>query len=76
MGILAVLPPEPIRAHLDRHDFSRWIADVFRDNPLAAHVRDLEARAGTEAVKDLGADIAQSIRARYETAAERGLSSQ
>ena len=74
MGILTVLPPEPIRAHLERHDFSRWLADVFRDNPLAAHVRDIEDRAATDDAKDLGADIAQSIRARYETAAEREVS--
>jgi hypothetical protein len=28
---------------IHRHNFSRWIADVFRDGPLAARVRGLEA---------------------------------
>ena len=42
MGLLAALPSDRIRAHLLRHDFSRWLADVFRDNPLAAHVREIE----------------------------------
>jgi len=70
MGLLVTLQPERIRAHLLRHDFSRWLADVFRDHPLAAHVRELEGRASVEDVRDVTADIAQSIRARYETAEE------
>jgi len=70
MGLLVALQPERIRAHLLRHDFSRWLADVFRDHPLAAHVRELEGRASVEDVRDVTADIAQSIRARYETAEE------
>ena len=74
MGLLAALPSDRIRAHLQRHDFSRWLGDVFRDNPLAAHVRDIEARASVEDATDIAADIAQSIRARYETAAERPVS--
>ncbi len=68
--LLAALQPERIHAHLLRHDFSRWLADVFRDHPLAVHVRDLEGRVATEDAKDIAADIAQSIRARYETAVE------
>jgi hydroxymethylpyrimidine pyrophosphatase-like HAD family hydrolase len=74
MGLLAALPPERLQGHLQRHDFSRWLADVFRDNPLAGHVRDLEGRVSTEDTREIAADIAQSIRARYEVAAERGSS--
>jgi hydroxymethylpyrimidine pyrophosphatase-like HAD family hydrolase len=70
VGLLSAFPVERIRSHLARHDFSRWLADVFRDHPLARHVRELERRAATEDAKMLAADIAQSIRARYETAAE------
>jgi len=66
MGLLSAFPPERIQNHLLRHDFSRWLADVFRDHPLAGHVRDLERRAASEDARDLAADIAQSIRARYE----------
>jgi len=72
MGLLAALPSAQIQAHLQRHDFSRWLRDVFRDNPLGTHVRGLEDRAATEDAKDIATDIAQSIRARYETLAERG----
>lgn len=70
MGLLSAFPPERIKSHLMRNDFSRWLADVFRDHPLAGHVRDLERRAATDDAKVLAADIARSIRARYETAAE------
>ena len=44
IGLLAVLPAGHIEGHLERHDFSRWLTDVFRDMPLASHVRRLEAR--------------------------------
>lgn len=70
MGLLAALPPERIQAHLKRHDFSRWLAHVFRDNSLAAHIRRLEEGVDTEAAEDIAADIAQAIRARYETPAD------
>jgi hydroxymethylpyrimidine pyrophosphatase-like HAD family hydrolase len=70
MGLLSAFPPERIQSHLLRHDFSRWLADVFRDHPLAGHVRDLERRAASEDARVLAADIAQSIRARYEIPSE------
>jgi hydroxymethylpyrimidine pyrophosphatase-like HAD family hydrolase len=70
IGLLATLPADEIAAHLARHDFSRWIEDVFRDGRLAAHVRDVEDRTdGEEARASLDA-IAQAVRARYETTAE------
>ena len=70
MGLLAALPSARIQSHLERHDFSRWLADVFRDSPLASHVRTIETRVGTKDARDLAADIAQAIRARYETATD------
>jgi hypothetical protein len=66
VGLLAALPPRVLDGHLHRHDFSRWIADVFRDGPLAARVRVLEASVSTEASTDVAAEIDQAIRARYE----------
>lgn len=70
MGLLATLPAARIHSHLERHDFSRWLADVFRDMPLASHVHGVEDRVATEEVRDVVADIAQAIRARYETVVE------
>ncbi len=66
MGLLAALPEDRLRPHMQRHDFSRWLADVFRDHSLAARVRDLEGTASTEDTRDIAASIAQAIRARYE----------
>ena len=71
MGLLAVIPAGHIDGYLERHDFSRWLTDVFRDMPLASHVRRLEERAGIDEAKDIAEDIVQSIRARYEPAADR-----
>jgi hydroxymethylpyrimidine pyrophosphatase-like HAD family hydrolase len=70
MGLLASMPDSSVRSHLERHDFSRWLGEVFRDSPLAAHVKALEARDPSEDPHDVAADIAQAIRARYETAFE------
>jgi hydroxymethylpyrimidine pyrophosphatase-like HAD family hydrolase len=70
-GLLVTLPNVPIEGHLRRHDFSRWIDDVFRDRPLAAHLRGIESRVQVDEAHDIAEDIAQAIRARYETAAER-----
>ncbi len=68
VALLTTVPEDELAAHLQRHDFSRWLEDVFRDCPLATHVRAIEARAVKERARDVAADIVQSIRARYETA--------
>jgi hypothetical protein len=65
--MLAVLPAEQIQGHLQRHDFSRWLVDVFRDRGLGTRVYTLEASAGVQGASDIAADVAQAIRARYET---------
>jgi hydroxymethylpyrimidine pyrophosphatase-like HAD family hydrolase len=70
MGLLTALPAERIQGHLRRHDFSRWLDDVFRDNPLGSYVSTIEDRVDTEDARDVAADIAQAIRARYEVAAD------
>jgi len=70
MGLLAALQAERIEGHLRRHDFSRWLDDVFQDNPLGSYVKTIEARVDTEDAHDVAADIAQAIRARYETAVD------
>ena len=66
VGLITALPTGVVHAHLRRHDFSRWIDDVFRDGTLAARIRHLETAIESEAVPDIVADIDQTIRARYE----------
>jgi hydroxymethylpyrimidine pyrophosphatase-like HAD family hydrolase len=68
VGLLAVLPAEQMAEHMRRHDFARWLDDVFRDHGLGAHVRELEMAVDVRDAGDIAADVAQAIRARYETA--------
>jgi hypothetical protein len=66
--LLAELPDAELAPYLQRHDFSRWLAHVFRDSPLANHVRAIESRLGVDRPRDLLNDISQAVRARYEIA--------
>jgi len=67
--LLTTLQPEEIDAHLPRHDFSRWIDDVFRDGSLAASLRAIESQ--TDDARASVRAIAEAIRARYETSWEQ-----
>jgi hydroxymethylpyrimidine pyrophosphatase-like HAD family hydrolase len=67
-GLVTSLPSAAIEGHLRRHDFSRWLDGVFRDHPLAAHVRRLEARVRVGEAREIAETIAQAVRARYESA--------
>ena len=67
VGLLSTLPAVQLDGHLRRHDFSQWIDNVFRDRPLAAHIRTLEAGIGREPAALIVDSIAQATRARYET---------
>lgn len=60
------LPLEAIAGHATRGDFSRWIANVFGDQPLAAAIRDVEERFRAGQVKKLGRALIEPIRERYE----------
>jgi hypothetical protein len=66
IGLLAGLDAHAIEGHLRRHDFSRWLDHVFRDRPIALHIRQLESEAGAEETRAIADAIAQAIRARYE----------
>ena len=70
--LLDRLPSPYIQGHLERHDFSRWLAEVFRDRPIAAHVAALEARALQDDARVIADAIVQAIRARYDMKAEEG----
>jgi hydroxymethylpyrimidine pyrophosphatase-like HAD family hydrolase len=71
IALLSREPESTLDPHLTRHDFSRWLSEVFRDGSVAARVRALEDRIGHEQTREIATDIAQAIRARYDTAAER-----
>jgi hydroxymethylpyrimidine pyrophosphatase-like HAD family hydrolase len=70
-GLLAALPADRLAGHFRRHDFSRWIEEVFRDRPLAAHIHEVETRADLEDARDVADAVGQAVRARYETVAEK-----
>jgi hypothetical protein len=66
---VAVVERSPAAAfdgHLRRGDFSRWIASVFGDYPLATVVKRVEEdyRAGN--LPDVVASLVEAIRLRYE----------
>lgn len=50
--------------HLRRHDYSRWMRDVIRNNDLAAVVEDVERRADLDP-KQTRALVVAAIEARY-----------
>lgn len=67
-------PASALDGHLRRGDFSRWIAGVFGDYPLAKTIREIEDSYRTERFQTVGPNIAETVRARYELidpAAER-----
>jgi hydroxymethylpyrimidine pyrophosphatase-like HAD family hydrolase len=68
VGTVGQLPGRVVDGHLRRHDFSRWLEEVFRDAPLAARVYGLEERIDRETVPAIAEEIARLIRARYEAA--------
>lgn len=42
--LVSACSSEVLKNHMRRHDFSRWIRDVFRDIPLASQVHEIEMR--------------------------------
>jgi hypothetical protein len=67
---LANCPPAAINEHAHRGDFSRWIADVFRDHFLASDIRKIEQRFRLGHVRDLSALLDKLIKERYEVSPE------
>ena len=62
------LPIEALAGHAQRGDFSRWIAKVFGDQPLAAAIRKAEERFRRGRVKQLSKALIKPIPERYELA--------
>ena len=65
VAALAQQPDECLDSHIRRHDFSRWVRDVFHDAPLAARLRAIEDRQSDPPLAVAEA-IGQAIRARYD----------
>jgi hypothetical protein len=66
VALLASESASRLRGHCERHDFSRWVRDVFRDGMLAARLNEIEARVRLEDPRTVAEAIGQAIRARYE----------
>jgi hypothetical protein len=66
VNLIVAQPLEALDRHLRQGDFSRWVADVFGDAPLATRIREVEDeyRAGRKV--DAQDAIARAIRVRYE----------
>ena len=62
------VPDESLSGHAERGDFSRWIAKVFGDQPLAAAIGKVEERFREGRVKELRSALIKPIRERYEVA--------
>jgi hypothetical protein len=60
------VPAASLDGHICHSDFSRWIADVFGDQPMAAEIRKVERRYRRGEVKNLSESLIAPIRERYE----------
>jgi hypothetical protein len=58
--------PALVEGHLRRNDFSRWVAEVFGDYPLAIELRRLEEQYRSGRLDDSAAAVSQIVRSRYE----------
>ena len=59
-------PATALDGHLGRRDFSRWIANVFGDYPLAKTLRRIEDGYRAEGGPNAASSLVQAIRERYE----------
>jgi len=63
--VLGSCPPDVVEEHRRRHDFSRWIADVFRDRALATRVLALEREHESGGPSRFATGLASAIVERY-----------
>lgn len=64
--LLRRLPTNSTNEHARRGDFSRWVAEVFGDQPLAAEIRKVEREYRHGAVRNAVPSLIAAIQARYE----------
>ena len=70
---LGSVSTEVLDGHVRRGDFSRWIAEVFHDHPLASDVRKVEQRYRLGYVESLQGELVRAIHERYEVESELAL---
>lgn len=63
--VVCALATGVLEGHLRRHDFSRWIADVYGDIPLSRELCELEEAFAIGRVLDPAERIAELVRDRY-----------
>jgi hydroxymethylpyrimidine pyrophosphatase-like HAD family hydrolase len=63
---LELLPIATIERHAKRSDFSRWIGEVFGDQPLAVAIAQVEEEYRRDQVADLPKELVKPIHERYE----------
>jgi hydroxymethylpyrimidine pyrophosphatase-like HAD family hydrolase len=66
VNIVERTPPAALEGHMRRGDFSRWIADVFGDYPLAKELQQLEQDYRIGNLNDVAGSLGRAVRARYE----------
>ena len=62
----ARLPAAALEGHARRGDFSRWIRNVFGDEPLAVQIRQVEKDFRQGRIANLPESLAAPIHQRYE----------
>jgi hypothetical protein len=62
----ARLPAAALEGHARRGDFSRWIRNVFGDEPLAVEIRQVEKDFRQGRIANLSESLAAPIHQRYE----------
>ena len=70
VSALVCASPAMVSGHAQRGDFSRWIADVFRDHFLASDIRKVEQRFRLGHIHDLSDSLVKLIQERYDVSSE------
>jgi hypothetical protein len=70
VSALGSVPSGVLDGHARRGDFSRWIGEVFHDQPLSADLRKVEQRYCLGFVEGLREELVKAILQRYEVESE------
>jgi hypothetical protein len=63
--LVSACSSEVLKNHMQRHDFSRWIRDVFQDIPLASQVHEIEMRHHLMRDSEINMSLKKLISDRY-----------